>query len=116
MALLLGDSAGAETAKGMLGTILEHSPSMNKKSFVSRLVFLARVSAVYRMEADYLTKEDKTKVYIRFEDDMKDAFIASLNILKTECDELQKDNKAKKRKIEETTTDDTTTVLPTTKN
>jgi hypothetical protein len=110
MALLLGNGAVAKEKKGMIDTILKHSPSMNKKSLVSRLVFLARLSAVYRMEGDYLTKEGKTKVtnYIRFEEDTKDAFVTSLNILTEECRELEEDDTSKKRKREETMiTDDT---------
>jgi hypothetical protein len=100
MALLLGNGAVAKEKKGMIDTILKHSPSMNKKSLVSRLVFLARLSAVYRMEGDYLTKEGKTKVtnYIRFEEDTKDAFVTSLNILTEECRELEEDDTSKKRK------------------
>ncbi len=110
MALLLGTGAAALEKKGMIDTILEHSPSMNKKSFVSRLVFLARLSAAYCMEADYLTKEGKTKLtnYIRFEDDTKDAFVTSLNILTKECRELHEEDMTKRRKREETIVPDDT--------
>jgi hypothetical protein len=104
MALLLGNGAVAKEKKGMIDTILKHSPLITKKSLVSRLIFLARLSAVYRMEGDYLTKEGKkTKVtnYIRFEEDTKDAFVTSLNFLTEECRELEEDDTSKKRKREE---------------
>jgi hypothetical protein len=98
-------SDGDASAKAKLTKILVHSPSINRKCHVSRLVFLARLSAVYRMETNYLS-EDGEHFFIPFDDGLKNAVTTSLNLLiKFINEELKVDDKSKKRKTEVNTSD-----------
>jgi hypothetical protein len=100
---------GMKNAKAVLEKILEHSPSINRKCHVSRLVFLARLSVVLRMESNYLSNQKridnphfpKDSIFsIAFDDvDLKVAVLCCLNILKKALKELKIDDKSKKRKI-----------------
>jgi hypothetical protein len=96
-------------AKASLDASLKHSPNINRKCYVSRLVFLARLSAACRMETSYISAGEGGTKYVQFEKDkpggkrrMKSAVVQSLNALKKACEELD-DSKTKKRSREETT-------------
>jgi hypothetical protein len=98
-------------AKALLDGSLKHSPNTNKKCHVTKLLFLARLSAVCRMETRHLLKGGATQLF-QFEKDkpggercMESAVVQSLNALKKACAELDNVNDSKtKRKREETTT------------
>jgi hypothetical protein len=102
-------------AKASLDGSLKHSPNINKKCHVTKLLFLARLSAVYGMETSYISKGGATLLF-QFEKDlpggercMESAVVQSLNALKKACAELDNDNDSRtKRKREETTTVDNT--------
>jgi hypothetical protein len=98
-------------AKASLDGSLKHSPNTNKKCHVTKLLFLARLSAVCRMETSCVSKGGATKLF-QFEKDkpggercMESAVVQLLNALKKACAELDNVNDSKtKRKREETTT------------
>ncbi len=97
---------GKETAKMKLKKILEHSPNINKKCYVTRLVFLARLSAICRMEMDFFKVGNRSRLVI-FDKDLSEAVISTLNILNRECQDLYvKEEQTSKRKRPATTTSD----------
>jgi hypothetical protein len=55
-------------AKALLDRSLKHSPNINKKCHVTKLLFLARLSAVCRMETSCVSKGGATKLF-QFEKD-----------------------------------------------
>jgi hypothetical protein len=99
-------------AKALLDGILKHAPKINKKCHVPRLVFLARLLAVVRMESSLICCDGKGARCVRFEEDagdekcLKSKVVSSLNALKTACDKFEKKDKSKKQHREDTTIDD----------
>jgi len=89
-------------AKTRLQKILEHTPNINRKCYVSRLIFLARLSAICRMETDFFKVGNKSRLIIFDNKVLREAVISSLNILNNACEERQ----TNKRKEPATTTDD----------
>jgi hypothetical protein len=106
-----GNQKAKAKAQGLLDGSLKHSPNANKKCHVTKLLFLARLSAVCCMETSYISKGGATKLF-QFKKDkpggercMESAVVQSLNALKKACAELDNDNASRtKGKREETTT------------
>ena len=106
--LLGGEDDAQADAQAILERILEHAPSINRKCYVSRLIFLARLSAIYRMETDFL-KVKNADNFVKFEPPLMEAVISSLNILNNACGEIvTKDEQTTKRKRDATSTSDDT--------
>ena len=83
---------GEELAKSHLELILKDSPKYNKKCYVTRIIFLARLSALFRMEEEFLTVGTGTSGvrFIAFESDLKDVVLRSLNILNNTFNEKKR--------------------------
>jgi hypothetical protein len=97
---LLGqDKNGSE--KSSLDKILEHSPNINKKCEVSRIVFFARLSVFHRMETEYMS-EDTTR-FIVFDAATAKTVRSSLDSLNQACGEDAKERTTNKRQREEST-------------
>jgi hypothetical protein len=100
----------APNAKVSLNGILKHSPNMNRKRHVSRLLFLARLLAACRMETCHVSEGDKSRCVV-FEEDAGDekglklTVASSLNALKMMCGELENKDDSKKRHRKETPID-----------
>lgn len=96
---LLGqDKNGSE--KSSLDKILEHSPNINKKCDVSRIVFFARLSVFHRMETEYMSG-DSTR-FIVFDAATAKTVRSSLDSVSQACGEDAKERETNKRRREDT--------------
>jgi hypothetical protein len=78
-----------------LHEILTVSTLMTAKSLVSRLVFLARLSAFYFLESNVLSSTEACEKFVGFEPDLLIAVKASLSLLTDACVALKRGDKKK---------------------